>query len=203
MCAPPCSIAIAELRERTVSWRHGKPCRQNTQNRAETRCHPHAPFPPTGSTCSARTGRRPAGGALPWLAGIVLFLAAPDPGARRRRLPCRGARHARLRPDQRAGRCRRLQHLRQCRRHGRAGGGARRKAGRHHRPRLGRAGRLARGDVPAGYLHRGRGPQRSAAVPRPRPAARNPAEERHHQFLLAVFSDARGCRGRVRARRRR
>ena len=49
----------------------------------------------------ARTGRRPAGRALPWLAGIVLFLAAPDPGAGSRRLPCRRARHARLRPDHR------------------------------------------------------------------------------------------------------
>src|SRR5258705_7577079 len=25
--------------------------RQDTKNRAETRCHPHAPFPPTGSSC--------------------------------------------------------------------------------------------------------------------------------------------------------
>ena len=45
-----------------------------------------------------------------------------------------GPRYARFRPDQRARRCRRLQHLRQCRRHGRAGGGARRKAGGHRRP---------------------------------------------------------------------
>ena len=39
--------------------------------------------------------------------------------------------------------------------------------------------------------------------PRPRPAARNPAQQRHHQFLLAVFSAAGRGRSRVRARRRR
>ena len=48
-----------------------------------------------------------------------------------------------------------------------------------------------------------RGPERSAALPRPRPAARHPARQRHHQFLLAVFPDARRRRGRVRARCRR
>src|SRR4051794_25178168 len=79
-----------------------------------------------------RTG--PAGAPLPRLARIVLFLAAPDRRHRGSRLPCRRPRHARLRPDQRAGRCRRLHHLPQCRRHGRAGGGAWRKTGRHCRP---------------------------------------------------------------------
>ena len=49
-------------------------------------------------------------------------------------------------------------------------------------------------------IHSRRGPERSAAVSRPRPAARYLARKRHHQFLLAVFSDARRRRGRVRAR---
>src|SRR5262249_32097130 len=39
----------------------------------------------------ARTGRRAACSALPWLAGVVLFLASPDPCARRRWFPRRGA----------------------------------------------------------------------------------------------------------------
>ena len=51
----------------------------------------------------------------------------------------------------------------------------------------GGAGRLARGDVPPRCLHQGRWPQRSTTVPRTRPSARDPEEERHHQFLLAVF----------------
>ena len=56
------------------------------------------------------------------------------PAHRRSRFPCRGARYARLWPHQRARGYRRLQHLRQCRRHGRAGRSARREAGRHRRP---------------------------------------------------------------------
>ena len=64
----------------------------------------------------------------------AFILAASDPCNRGRRLPCRGARHARVWPQQRARGYRGLQHLRQCRRHGSAGGSARRKAGGYHRP---------------------------------------------------------------------
>jgi hypothetical protein len=54
--------------------------RQNRENKAEKRCNAHAPFPPTGSNIPARTRRRSAGGALPRLAGTVLFLASSNPG---------------------------------------------------------------------------------------------------------------------------
>src|SRR6266702_4165478 len=42
---------------------------------------------------------RSAGGAVPWLAGTFLFLAASDSGARDRRISRRRPRHARLRPE--------------------------------------------------------------------------------------------------------
>ena len=52
------------------------------------------------------------------------------------------------------------------------------------------------------YFHRGRGPERAAAVPRPRQAARPAAGKRHHQFLLAILPGARRRRSRARARPR-
>src|SRR6476659_1893036 len=82
-----------------------------------------------------RRGRtRTVGSALPRLARTILFLAAPDRSHRGSRFPCHRPRYARVRPDQRARRSRRLHDLSQRRRYGRAGGGAWRKAGGCRRP---------------------------------------------------------------------
>ena len=69
-----------------------------------------------------RRGRqRPAGAALPWLAGELVLLAAPARGGERRRLPRRRARHARLRRHRGARADRPVHAAQPGRRHGRAG----------------------------------------------------------------------------------
>lgn len=146
-----------------------------------------------------RSRPRSAGGAVPWLAGTLIFLASPDPGARGRRLPRCRSRHARLRPERSAGGRFSLFDLRHRRRRRWPRAGARRAQGDGGRPRLGRAGGVARGAVPARHLHGRGGPQRAAAVQGARQAARSAAPERRHQFLLAILPDARRGRGGVRA----
>ena len=146
-----------------------------------------------------RRGRGSACAALPWLARTVLFLAASDPGDCGSRFSCRGAGYAGFWADHRARRNRRLHHLRQCRRHGRAGCRNWAKTGSYHWARLGRAGCLARRAVPSRHFHRRSRPERSTAVAWTRPAARYAAREWHHQLLLAVFSATRHRRSRVRA----
>src|ERR1700722_14398528 len=72
----PNRLYLGGSRAGAISWIF----RQNRENKAEKRCNPRPPFPPTGSNIPARTRRRSAGGALPRLAGTVLFLAASNPG---------------------------------------------------------------------------------------------------------------------------
>ena len=112
--------------------------------------------------------------------------ASSNSGARRRRFPCRCSRHVVSAAPQRR-RLSRPTASSTYRRHDRAGRGARRKAGFHRRP-VGRAGRLARRDVPAGYFHQGCGAERAAALPRPRPAAGDCAKAASPISTGSIFS---------------
>src|SRR5205823_241391 len=73
---PPCRSDCGAER-RNVSWRR---CitRQDTKNRAETRCHPHAPFPPTGWTSSLSSRDR-----VLWCCSAMAGPNYPIPGGTR------------------------------------------------------------------------------------------------------------------------
>ena len=93
-------------------------------------------------------------------------MAPPAPGAGRRRLPRRRARHAGVRAD-RPARARRAVHpAPPRRRHGRRARRARGGDGGDRRPRLGRLRGLARGADPARSLPGRRRPERALRAPR-------------------------------------
>ena len=90
----------------------------------------------------ARTGRRAARPAAARLPGVLVVLAPPARGARRRRLPRRRTGPARLRRDRQA--TPRVRRLHAVRRRRRPGPGARAPRRARHGTRLGRVARLER-----------------------------------------------------------
>ena len=146
-----------------------------------------------------RDRQRPAGAVLSRLAGELVLLAPSAHGRERRGLPLRGARHARLWRHAGARADRPVHAPSSGRRHGRAGEGAGRDPRRHRRPRLGRAGRLARGPVAARSLSRRLRHERALRAAGLCRRAERAGEARHQRLLPAVFPEARRARGRAAA----
>jgi hypothetical protein len=148
-----------------------------------------------------RAGGGPPDHPLPWVPGVLVFLAPPASGSRGRRVPCGGTRHARIRPD-RSARGDRSVHAPSPRR--RHGGPARwpwRGVGRDRRPRLGRPRRLARGPAAPRSLPRGRRAERAVPAARRGPSDLRHAPDGRRAVLPALLSGAGRGRSGARARR--
>ena len=127
-----------------------------------------------------------------------LFVAPPDPGAGRRRIPRSGPRSARLRPLHPAGGHRRLQRRGAVRRPDRTSRRCRRRKGGVHRPRLGRSGGVEFGAIASRPGGGRSGFERSADTARPDSADPGVPRDLRRQLLLhAPFPGARGGRCRT------